>query len=713
MSVMLLLAGSAISAEREIPVATILPSGTAAGAQTDRQIFEKVTSPFLREYCTDCHGAKKQKGKLRLDTLGGDLRAKSADLATWQRVLEQIECGDMPPADATPQPKREQAERIARWLRGELIAAGITLDGPGEMAFPGKGNYVNHDRLFNQPSTAAPATPARVWRLSPYAYRGFVSDLTNGQAYAVTPFGLTTDPGFRDYAFRYKVSGSETQQLALNAKEVLDAMLTKRKQKWTPPRALADIADAGTAPGAEQVRAAVAYFFQQVLGRDPNAEELPRFTGFVTNSIAKLGNREGLIHGLTPVLLHPEAIFRTEFGTGTPDAHGRVMLSPKELAVAVAYALTDDRPDATLLAAAQGGRLVMPEDVRREVTRMLGDAQIGKPRILRFFQEYFEYYRAPEVFKDEHLLREAKLARDMGAYHPEVFVHDTDRLVEFFLAKDRDVLRELLTTDKSYVGADSIGHWLSFQKKREDEAKKKGTTPPTHPFSDKSAIHKHYTFDPANWSVEMPLALPAEQRAGILTQPSWLIAHSTNSDNHAIQRGKWIRERLLGGHIPDTPITVEAKLPDEPDQTLRHRMRVTREEYCFKCHAAMDPLGMPFEIYDHFGRFRTTELGKPVDASGEIIASGDAKLDGKVGNAIEMIRKLADSERVQQVFVRHAFRYWMGRNETLDDAPTLQAAYKSYRDNHGSMKALITSLLTSDSFLYRIKADPAALPIRQ
>jgi hypothetical protein len=43
----------------------------------------------------------------------------------------------------------------------------------------------------------------------------------------------------------------------------------------------------------------------------------------------------------------------------------------------------------------------------------------------------------------------------------------------------------------------------------------------------------------------------------------------------------------------------------------------------------------------------------------------------------------------------------MGRNETLNDAPVLQAAHRAYRDNGGSMKALITSLLTSDAFLYR------------
>lgn len=66
-----------------------------------------------------------------------------------------------------------------------------------------------------------------------------------------------------------------------------------------------------------------------------------------------------------------------------------------------------------------------------------------------------------------------------------------------------------------------------------------------------------------------------------------------------------------------------------------------------------------------------------------------------------MVRKLAESERVKQVFVRHAFRYWMGRNENLNDAPVLQDAYHAYRESGGSMKALIAALVTSDAFLYR------------
>jgi hypothetical protein len=134
-------------------------------------------------------------------------------------------------------------------------------------------------------------------------------------------------------------------------------------------------------------------------------------------------------------------------------------------------------------------------------------------------------------------------------------------------------------------------------------------------------------------------------------------------------------------------------------------MRVTREEYCWKCHRRMDPLGLAFEMFDDWGRPRTTELEKPIDATGAVLESPDPGLEGPVDDALDLTRKLARSEYVRQVFVRHAFRYWLGRNETPADAPTLQAAYRAYRDRHGSMQALVTALVTSDSFLYRIPAS--------
>ncbi len=221
---------------------------------------------------------------------------------------------------------------------------------------------------------------------------------------------------------------------------------------------------------------------------------------------------------------------------------------------------------------------------------------------------------------------------------------------------------------------------------------------------------KHNSFSNGSMKAERVLSkAPEGQRLGILTHPSWLVSHSDAMDNHPIYRGRWIRERLLGGGIPDVPITVDAMLPDEPHNTLRERMRVTREDYCWTCHKKMDPLGLPFEMYNHAGLYRTTELDKPADSKGEIIDSGDPQLDGPVANAIDMISRLAKSERVEQVFVRHAFRFWMGRNETVNDAPVLREAHRAYRENGGSMSALVTSLLTSDAFLYRTKVDSASV----
>jgi hypothetical protein len=153
-------------------------------------------------------------------------------------------------------------------------------------------------------------------------------------------------------------------------------------------------------------------------------------------------------------------------------------------------------------------------------------------------------------------------------------------------------------------------------------------------------------------------------------------------------------------------------------------MSVTRETRCWKCHNRMDELGLPFEQFDHFGRFRTTETvldpeataknvdkkGKPLgpvtreaplNTTSTITDSGDPRLDGPVKAPHELVRRLADSERLRQVFVRHAFRFYLGRNETLSDARTLQDADRAYVESGGSFKALVTALLTSDSFLYR------------
>jgi hypothetical protein len=90
-----------------------------------------------------------------------------------------------------------------------------------------------------------------------------------------------------------------------------------------------------------------------------------------------------------------------------------------------------------------------------------------------------------------------------------------------------------------------------------------------------------------------------------------------------------------------------------------------------------------------------------VDAKGHLSGTGDASLDGDVENAIDLTGRLAKSTRVRQSIIRHAFRYFLGRNELLSDSKTLIDADQAYVNSGGSFDAVIVSLLTSDSFIYR------------
>ena len=559
--------------------------------------------------------------------------------------------------------------------------------------------------------------------------------------------------GLRSYANLYSVNGAEATQIASIAEDIVRFMAygpdaepyqfadkvrdidEKYKHESLrglaqslfyskePKRPITPVYHLMNEPGAskERLAAAVNYLFHALTCRPPTETETQEYVNILQEAIGDLGKEEGAILGLVPIFLDRDALFRTELAAaGQPDAHGRVMLQGQELALAINAAFSYLPPDETLQQAAGAGRLQTREDVEREVRRILDDDSIRKPRVLQFFREYFDYDRAGGVCKDTQALLDAGGDVRTQNHYRAMFgmVANTDRLVELVVQEDRDVLRELLTTKRvvfdTAKDAPYFGEYVSSERPRQNpEAKKRRRGPQRRvtireaALPKGEAIHVRIARVVKNGKTKRELTtLPAEQRRGILTHPSWLVSHSDAMDNHAIHRGKWIRERLLGQAIADVPITVDAMLPDEPKSTLRHRMRVTKEEYCWKCHQKMDPLGLPFEMYNHIGLYRTQEQEKPEDTTGQIIESGDASLDGPVENAIEMIERLADSQRVEQVFVRHAFRFWLGRNETVNDAPVLQEAWRAYKHGGGSMKALIASLVTSDAYLFRKrKAD--------
>ena len=399
-------------------------------------------------------------------------------------------------------------------------------------------------------------------------------------------------------------------------------------------------------------------------------------------------------------------------------------------------------------------------------------------RKLRFFREFFGYPNMLPIFKDN---------KRFGKNYDNTklrLLAEADLLVEHILKSDQDVFEKLLTTDRFYVyhtgdneamatGSKRVAEihtyfrnldWQNFTQADVEEHKlfltkmqiradpnsvkstmagvvlrfEKGQTsaPPygVHGISRRGhgltspEVAEFFNIKLDNWNYPTTQPAKVEHRKGILTHPAWLIAHARNTETDPIHRGKWIQEKLLAGTIPDVPITVDAAVPEDPHKTHRQRLDAkTKVDYCWSCHQKMNPLGLPFEIYDDFGRFRTEERLEhpenliekvkdkgaqhedlrdiyktlPVDPRGELQGTGDSSLDGEVTDALNMIERLAKSDRVRQSIIRHAFRYFMGRNEILADSSTLMDADTAYLKSGGSFDAVIVSLLTSDSFIYR------------
>jgi cytochrome c553 len=812
----------------------IVLSATARADDTPFAVPKDVQAA-LATRCLDCHG-ETARGGVRLDGL--DKLKPHERLDALNKVQDQLFFKMMPPPKEA-QPSAAEAQALANWVRAELRRNKASkLD--DHLPYPDAGNYVDHAALFGGSNKEKAFTPARRWLVSPHIFEERVLDVfqltgkerDNSRRFALNgitnPFVLPDHAGVRYYDLTH-LDGSHLLVMLTNAEWIASKQLQAArmkagdpkalpedpKDKWAPrttPAAFEAMIVKKAAPTDDEVAAAVRLQFGLVLQRKPTDAELAQYATLTRESIKAAGNTEGLRQMLKAVLLESEFVYRLEFGAGKPDEAGRVPLSPREAAYALAYALGDRGPDAPLLAVADSGKLATKADYEREVRRLLADptyfagpvdrslgffqpTSTTHPRLVRFFREFFGYPLAVKVFKDGKRADGYYANADRGnTQTPGRLIDEADRVVLWVLSQDKAVFETLLTTDKFFVyhphdndkGLAQIEKWRAvYEALKDTDWKKnpekvaeqhadvlkkyiepKGVTGKSKANHDNSLVrlmtHFEYTFgkghtpftilpwahgnqfwyspiynlpsmpgqggryggnDQFDYHPVQPFSLP--NRKGILTHPAWLVAFSANTASDPIRRGKWIREKLLAGVVPDVPITVDAKVPDDAPKTLRERVHsVTKAAACTKCHSRMNDLGYPLEQFDDFGRFRTIEKlehpdnlekagngkttfdvykTKPIDPTGVLTGTGDPKLDGPVTDAFDLIDRLAKSDRARQSIIRHAFRFFLGRNELPSDSRTLIDADNAYLQSGGSFRAVVVSLLTSDSFIYRKK----------
>jgi len=266
----------------------------------------------------------------------------------------------------------------------------------------------------------------------------------------------------------------------------------------------------------------------------------------------------------------------------------------------------------------------------------------------------------------------AKEINEFPFHDPRSLIEDTDMFVREALGRSdaSSVLETLLTADWGFV---------------------RSATAESYPYTSSTS---------ADGSAQL-VEFGSDKRIGIMTQPSWLVAFSQIDHNDAIRRGKFIRESLLCGSIPEIDINMVPPLEISEDKTLRESLgQHVSNPSCQGCHRLMDPLGLSFASFDHLGREREMEAGRPVDASGELTGSGSQ--DGAFGDGAELMWRLAASEIVRQCFVVHAYQYFRGASRGDTDGCALQQADEVLMGADGDLVTLLEEFFSSDEFLLRV-----------
>lgn len=191
------------------------------------------------------------------------------------------------------------------------------------------------------------------------------------------------------------------------------------------------------------------------------------------------------------------------------------------------------------------------------------------------------------------------------------------------------------------------------------------------------------------------------RRGGLTSMAAILASTSYPQRTSPVLRGKWILEQLLGTPPPPPPPNV-GQLPEDDrslkETTLRKRLEAHRDKpACAGCHVRLDPPGFALENFDPIGKWRDTENGKPLDATG--VMPG-----GKPFTTPQEFRRLLMEEK--NLFIRslctRLLGYATGRTVDLPDQPTLLRLEKTLRDNDHRAEPLIITVVKSLPFRSRL-----------
>jgi hypothetical protein len=536
------------------------------------------------------------------------------------------------------------------FLCGTIAACAGTIvdpddDGTTGGSAPGQPNGVPGPGVAEQ--CVDPDVPnvgvAPLRRLTRLEYDNTVRDL----------LGDTTAPA-ADFAPDEAVGGYDANAIAavskLQIEDYLDAAETLAKTFVASKLAGAVSCDIAL---SSCVRPFIESFGLRAFRRPLTQEESDIYTAVYESGRTQWGAQSGVELAIRGFLSSPNFLYHVE--NVQPSADGKVArVDMHTLASRLSYFLWSSMPDDELLSVAESGGLETPEGVEVQARRMLADPKAADT-IASFHEQWLGIQAIEEVAKDTELFPEwtPALATSMR--------EETRRFVSHVVLDGDARLSTLLTATYSFVNP---------------------------------ALAKIYGV-PAPTSGFVQADLDPHERAGLLTHPSLLTALSGASETSWVHRGKFVREQLLCDILSPPPPGVEATDPKDPG-------RLENPE-CMGCHLKMDPIGIGFDAYGPIGTHRLTdEQGKAVSTAGEVIdETGKIDAAGKFDGAVELARRLADSDHVARCVATQWFRFAARRIETTADACTLATVQETFITSGNDVRELMIALTKTPAFRYR------------
>lgn len=506
--------------------------------------------------------------------------------------------------------------------------------------------------------------PLMVRRLTEEQYRATIADVfspdipVNGRFEApARTQGLvsvgTSTSGMSPFA---------VEQYDIAAQGIASAVLSSTHRKKFLPCLIKD-------PKAFDAKCARAFLTEKgrLLFRRPlQRAEADKYVALAQATTAQLGDYpKGLELGLYAMLISPEFLFRIE-RIEPVNPEDKAELDAYSKASRLSFFLTNAAPDTELLEAAANGDLDSRWGLSTQVDRLMASPRYTSA-VRDFFADMMHFDKFPTLSKDPAIY---------PAYNSDLAVdaqEQTLRTITHHLLEDEGDYRDLFTTRDTFLTR-NLG--IVYQ------------TP----------VATRGGWEPARFSKE-------SHRQGIQSHVSFLALHSHPGRSSPTLRGYAVRQIFLCQEVPDPPSNVDFTAVERgahaKKSTARDRLSMHNSEpSCAGCHKVMDPPGLTMERYDGLGRFRTTENGAIINASGSL---DGMDFDDSEGLA-DALRKHPEAPRC---VAERLYKSAVGRDIVWRERYYLDWLNEAFAEDGYRIPALMRRIALSENFFAITPPKPA------